>query len=197
MSRLYLLRHGPTDAGLRGAPLGRMDLPVTEAGQALWPQVKEELLALGLQRVLTSDLLRARCHGQDMGLPCQVCPTLGEQAFGAWDGRPWATIQGAEAFFEDPVHVAPPGGESFAQCASRVLGGLSSELEDPLPTLILAHGGPLRALLSHLLGLPLERALDLAWQPFGLSRVDLYAGARGVLQFHNQGLPSAAGPGML
>ena len=40
MTTLYLLRHGPTDAGARGAPLGRLNLPVNEAGQALWPRVK-------------------------------------------------------------------------------------------------------------------------------------------------------------
>ncbi len=39
MTTLFLMRHGPTDAALRGAPLGRLNLPVTEAEQALWPPV--------------------------------------------------------------------------------------------------------------------------------------------------------------
>ena len=187
MTPLFLLRHGPTAASLSGAPLGRLDLPVSPEGEALWPRVQAELLTLGIQRVLTSELRRARLHAQDLGLPTQVLPQLAEQDFGAWDGVPWSQIQGSEAFFADPVHAAPPGGESFAACAERALKALTGIPTDQ-PLLILAHGGPLRAILAQCLGLPLERALDLAWQPFGLSRVDLYEPGRGVLQFHNRSL---------
>jgi broad specificity phosphatase PhoE len=190
MTALFLLRHGPTQAGTLGAPLGRLDLPVTDAGQALWPRVRAELLTLGLQQVLTSELARARVHAEALGLPVRVLPSLGEQDFGVWDGVPWAQNTGTGPFFLDPVHACPPGGEAFAQCASRSLKGVSEALAPGLPTLILAHGGPLRAILAHFLGLPLERALDLAWQPFGLTRLELYAADRGVLAFHNRSLPT-------
>ena len=189
MNTLYLLRHGPTEAGRLGAPLGQLDWPVNPAGLALWPGVKADLLTLGLQRVLSSELGRARVHAQDLGLPCQLLPGLGEQDFGAWDGRPWGQIDDSEGFFADPVHQAPPAGESFAQCAHRTLAQLPVLLAGPFPVLVLAHAGPLRALLAHFLGLPLERALDLAWQPYGLTRLELYDEQRGALAFHNQALP--------
>jgi len=188
MSLLLLLRHGPTGAGRAGAPLGRLDLPVDPAGQARWPQVRAELLTLGLERVLCSDLARAREHALDLGLPCRILP--------AWDGLPWAGITGAEAFFQDPVATAPPGGEAFAACAARALAALREGLEDR-PTLVLAHGGPLRAILADHLGLPLDRALDLAWEPFGLTRLERYPGGRAVLRYHNRPLPSAAASGIL
>jgi len=198
MTTLFLLRHGPTDAALRGAPLGRLNLPVNEAGQALWPRVKEELLGLGVQRVLTSHLARARDHARDLGLPCRVLPDLAEQAFGAWDGVPWAEIKGAEAFFRDPVRSTPPGeGESFFRCADRARAAIQGTWEADTATLVLAHGGPLRAILGHFLGLPLDRALDLAWAPFGLTRLEVYQTGRGILCFHNRSLPSPAGSGML
>jgi len=196
VSALLLLRHGPTGAGRRGAPLGRLDLPVDPAGQALWPQVRAELAGLGLQRVLCSDLGRSREHALSLGLPCRILPGLAEQAFGAWDGVPWADIAGAEAFFRDPVGTAPPGGEAFAACAARAVAALEASLEDP-PTLVLAHGGPLRAILARFLGLGLDRALDLAWEPFGLTRLERYPGGRAVLRYHNRPLPSAAASGML
>lgn len=188
MTPLYLLRHGPTAASQAGAPLGRLDLPVLPEGEALWPRVKEELLNLGIQRVLTSDLQRARNHALDLGLPCLVLPDLGEQAFGAWDGLPWDQVVGAEAFFANPALAAPPGGESFARCASRSLLALQGALEGEQSTLVLAHGGSLRAILAHFLGLPLERALDLAWQPYGLTKLEVYAPNRAVLRFHNRAL---------
>ena len=104
MTPLFLLRHGPTAASAAGAPLGRLDLPVSPEGEALWPAVKARLLDLGCQRVLCSDLCRARDHALDLGLP-------------------------------------------------------------------------------------LERALDLAWQPFGLTKLELYAPNRALLRYHNRALP--------
>ena len=198
MTTLYLLRHGPTDAGARGAPLGRLNLPVNEAGQALWPRVKAELLGLGIQRVLTSHLARARDHARDLGLPIRVLPDLAEQAFGAWDGVPWSEIQGAEAFFKDPVGSTPPGeGESFFRCADRARAAIQGTWDGAAVTLVLAHGGTLRAILAHFLGLPLDRALDLVWLPCGLSKLEIYQSQRGILCFHNRSLPSAGPSGML
>jgi len=186
MTPLFLLRHGPTEASRAGAPLGRLDLPVTREGQAQWPRVKQELLGLGIQRVLTSDLARAKAHALDLGLPTLVLPDLGEQAFGEWEGVPWAEIQNLGGFFHEPVKSTPPGGESFARCASRALMALQNALDGEQSTLVLAHGGPLRAILAHFLGLPLERALDLAWQPFGLSALEIYGPNRGLLRYHNR-----------
>jgi broad specificity phosphatase PhoE len=198
MTTYYLLRHGPTDAVTRGAPLGRMNLPVNEAGQALWPQVKAEVLALGIQRVLTSNLARARDHARDLGVPCRVLPDLAEQAFGSWDNRPWAEITGAEAFFQDPVRATPPGGgESFFRCADRAREAIHGTWSPSEVTLVLAHGGPLRAILAHFLGMPLDRALDVSWQPFGLTKLEIYNRQRGILCFHNRALPSGPASGIL
>jgi broad specificity phosphatase PhoE len=193
MPPLYLLRHGPTAAGRAGAPLGRLDLPVSAAGQAIWPEVKAQLLGLGLERVLTSPLVRARAHAQDLGLPCRVLPDLAEQDFGAWDGVPWASLAGTEGFFRDPAGTAPPGGESFAACAARARAAGLGALADG-PTLVLAHAGSLRGLLAHFLGLEPERALDLGWDPYGLTRLDRFESDRAVLRYHNRILPGRLEP---
>lgn len=185
---LFLLRHGPTAAGRAGAPLGRLDLPVDPEGQARWPAVKAQLLALDPAQVLTSPLARARDHALDLGRPCRVLADLAEQDFGAWDGRPWAGLEGTEAFFRDPVRTAPPGGESFAQCAARARTACLGALADA-PTLVLAHAGSLRGILAYFLGLGPERGLDLAWDPYGLTRLDLWGDGRAVLRYHNRPLP--------
>jgi broad specificity phosphatase PhoE len=186
LTPLYLLRHGPTEASQSGAPLGRLDLAVTQEGQAQWPGVKQELLNLGIQRVLTSDLVRAKAHALDLSLPVLVLPDLGEQSFGEWEGIPWSELQNVNSFFSEPVRSVPPGGESFARCASRALMALQGALDGEQSTLVLAHGGSLRAILAHFLGLPLERALDLAWQPYGLTALEVYGPNRGLLRYHNR-----------
>lgn len=193
MIPLYLLRHGPVAAPEGGGPLGRMDLPLSEPGWAVWPRVKAELLDLGIQRVLTSDLRRAKEPALDLGLPSLVLPDLGEQGFGEWEGQPWSENRGAETFLASPVLTAPPGGESFAHCASRSLMILQGALEGEAPTLVLGHGGPLRAILAHFLGLSLERALDLAWPHHGLTRLDVHGSNRGILRYHNRTMPRPVG----
>ncbi|MBI4913769.1 MAG: histidine phosphatase family protein [Acidobacteria bacterium] len=189
MIPLYLLRHGPAMGPEGGAPTGRMDVPLSEGALALWPRVKAELLELGIQRVLCSDLRRSKEPALDLGLPCLVLPDLGEQAFGEWEGQPWAEMRGGEAFLGSPVHTAPPGGESFAHCASRSLLILQGALDGEAPTLVLGHGGPLRAILAHFLGLPLDRALDLAWPPYGLTKLEVHGSNRAVLRYHNRTMP--------
>ena len=200
MTRLYLLRHGPTEASASGAPLGHLDLPVNEEGEARWPAVRAVLRALPIQRVLCSPLQRSLRHARDLGLPYTVLDDLREQAFGAWEGRPWVGlgVEATAAFFDDPVRGSPPGGESFAVCAARTVAALETGLKLGEPaTLVLAHGGPLRAVLAHMLGLPLDRAMDVAWDPFGLSLIELYAPQRGLLRFHNRALPDGTGHGLL
>jgi broad specificity phosphatase PhoE len=172
--------------------VGRKDLPVDAEGLALWPRVKADLLTFGIQRVLTSELLRARVQALDLGLPSLVLAGLNEQSFGDWEDVPWTENRLAEAFFLDPVRKAPPGGESFAHCASRALLAIQGALHGEESTLVLAHGGSLRAILAHFLGLPLDRALDLAWQPYGLTLLEVYSPNKAVLRFHNRPLPFTA-----
>lgn len=190
MTPLFLLRHGPTQASQSGAPLGRLDLPVTQEADVAWAGIKQVLNTFDIQKILTSDLQRASRHAEDLAhtlkVPFQALPDLSEQAFGIWDGQPWDQVKGAEAFLANPVQATPPGGESFARCASRSLMALQGALRMEQPTLVLAHGGSLRAILAHFMGLSLERALDLAWQPFGLTKLEVYAANRAVLRYHNR-----------
>ena len=188
---LYLLRHGPLPRAQGSAPLGSSNPAVHPEAWALWPQVKADLQALQPQRVLCSDLTRSRDLALDLGLPTLVLSGLQEQSFGEWEGIPWVDIKGHEAFLANPVISSPPGGESFARCASRAVLTIQGALDGETPTLVLAHGGPLRAILAHFLGMGLDRALDLAWAPFGLSKLEIYGPNRGVLRYHNRILPRA------
>lgn len=157
---------------------------MTAAGEASWPTVRQRLLELEPEWVWTSDLRRACIHAADLGLPYRVLPELREQDFGAWDARPWAEVEASHEFWSNPVETAPPGGESFASLAARSRS-LFEQLPDRGVGLILAHAGTLRALLSQALGIPLARALDLRWDTFGLSVLEMYEREKGALLQHN------------
>lgn len=194
MIPLYLLRHGPTDISLAGAPAGQLDVCANIEAEQSWPIVKKKLTRFGIQKILTSNLQRACLHAKDLSfelnVPCQILPDLAEQDFGEWEGTPWNQVKDAGAFLKNPVYGTPPGGENFASCASRSITAMQASLEGGQTTLVIAHGGSLRAILAHFLGLSLERALDISWQPFGMTMLEVYAANRAILHYHNRILNS-------
>lgn len=183
MSPLYLLRHGPLATS--GAPIGWRNDPPSPAADQRWAMVRAELLTLGLQRVLSSDLARTCIPAATLGLPHDQLRALREQNFGRWEGLAWAENTDAAWIYADPLQAVPPGGEAYVACAARAISAAVAAL-DERPTLILAHAGSLRAITAAWIGLPLARALDLAWDPYGLSCLDRYDVGAGVLRFHNR-----------
>ena len=80
----------------------------------------------------------------------KIDPLWREIDFGAWDGLGADEVdQDALArFWKDPDTNPPPGGEPRSQLVARVARAIS--LLPPRNTLIVTHGGTMRAALSHL-----------------------------------------------
>lgn len=148
---LHFLRHGaPATPGLL---LGRTDMAPTAAGIAA---CAAQTAGLAVETLISSNLRRARdaatLIGAAAGLPIVSDPRWRELDFGDWDGRPGSAID-AEAlgrFWSDPDAHPPPGGEPW----SALVGRVSAALADlaPRPTLIVTHGGAIRAALHRLCG---------------------------------------------
>jgi alpha-ribazole phosphatase len=128
---------------------------------------------------------------------------LRELAFGDWEGLGSLQIAPrfpAEwgAWIRDPVTMSPPGGESLEQLLDRLLvpladviqlptrqgephdwfayraDGRHADAADRQTALVLSHGGPIRILLAHLLGLPLRAYWQFAIRPASVSILELY-----------------------
>jgi alpha-ribazole phosphatase len=144
---LYLMRHGaPARTGLM---LGRTNADVTAAGIAACVAQAADLT---VDRVVCSDLMRARRCAEAIGRPA-IDPRWRELDFGEWDGRAANEVD-ADAlarFWDDPDAAPPPGGERWSTLLARV--GEAIEQLEPVPTLVVTHGGAMRAALSHLCGL--------------------------------------------
>ncbi|WP_341676015.1 alpha-ribazole phosphatase family protein [Niveibacterium sp. SC-1] len=160
---LHLIRH-PQAAVDPQVCYGRSDLPL--AGP-LAPEVQHLRALLPTDFALyTSPLQRCRLLAEQLGAP-RSDPRLQEIDFGEWEMRRFEDI-GVEAldrWAADPLGHRPPGGESALDMAARALSFLADIRAGTDPTVVVvAHGGPLRALAGHLLGLPPERwlALDFA-----------------------------------
>lgn len=124
MPALYLVRHG--EPALRGVMLGRTDPPLSEAGRAQMSAVyvaAEVVFTSPLRRAVESAELLAR------GAEIVVLPDLAEIGLGEWDGKSWDEIEAMDADLarrklERWTEVTPPGGEPWAEFATRVRGAL-------------------------------------------------------------------------
>ena len=173
---LWLLRHGtPVETGVL---LGWTDAPLSGTGAQEAEAQAGRLAQQGLQRIITSDLSRCRETAavveKYLAVPVLDDARWREMNFGVWDGlAPNAVPQDSLSRFQtDPDLYPPPGGERWQDLRLRV--GKALDALEPQPTLIVAHGGSIRAALSILLGWPLDHcwAVDL---PYGvLVRLNLW-----------------------
>lgn len=151
---LHLLRHG--EPMLAGRLLGRCDSVPTLAGIEI---CVAQAAALRVAHLVTSPLRRARAAadriGADKGLAITVDARWQELDFGRWDGLTTAEVARSDAaalqaFWDDADANPPPAGERWSALCARV--GAAIETLDQ-PTLVVTHGGPMRAALSLLCGL--------------------------------------------
>lgn len=156
---LYLMRHGKPE--LTGRLLGRTDCAATEAGIAA---CRAQASPLRFDRIIASDLRRARACAEAIG-PISLDPRWRELDFGSWDGLPASAID-ADAlarFWDDPDTCAPPHGECWSALVARVTAAIDELV--PVPTLVVTHGGAMRAALAALCGFDPARtwAFDLPY----------------------------------
>ncbi len=161
-----LLRHGHTD--ITGRYLGRTDAPLSEAG---WQQMRSAISdAAGWRRIVSSPSQRCAAFAHELAearqLPIEIDARWREMNFGAWENRLTSEIMESDpdrlrCFWENPLHHSPPGGESLAGVAARVLAAWKDLAARREPALVISHGGPIRILLCLAQQRPLARLLDI------------------------------------
>lgn len=148
--QVFLIRH-PRPVIEAGICYGRLDVDCDD------PQATADRLKLQLPAgipIVSSPLQRALRLAQALSPAVRIDHRLSEIDFGTWEGRYWDDIPRSQidAWAEDILDFAPPGGESVAMLQTRVLdfaaalGGASAA--------IVTHAGVMRALAGHWQQLP-------------------------------------------
>lgn len=147
---LYVTRHGQTDANLQRRVQGQGDTPLNETGLAQARELAEFLSGVPVDRVISSDLPRARQTAEVLGRHLKVTvsyhPELRARRMGDYENRTHEELETAdpESFRRlkhDPSFVPPGGGESTNQLRARALAFVRRVAE--------THSGGHLVILSH------------------------------------------------
>ena len=207
MTSLYLIRHGETDWNKQNRAQGRSDRPLNETGAAQARALADSLSNVAFSGAFASDMRRAVetarpvLAGRDLRLT--TLSELREQNFGDWEGldRHQVASRYPEEYRElmaGAGEFAPPGGETDTEFLGRVsravskLGDLRSRGEENL--LVATHGGVVRAMIVHLLGLEAGALWRFRLANGSLSIVTVFGDGRATLDLMNDTSHLGGGP---
>lgn len=186
--KIYLARHGEIVTDGHRCFIGQVDLPLSDAGKKQAARLRDELAGVEFSGIFCSDLERSVstahiiCEKHKLGPVARK--DLREISLGAWEGLAFDEVQRRypgefEKRGSDIIHYQLPGGESFAQCAYRVLLALDDIVNRAEGnTLIVGHAGVNRIIICRALGMPFENLFRIT-QDFGCLN-ELIVGASGL-----------------
>ncbi|WOR23854.1 adenosylcobalamin/alpha-ribazole phosphatase [Citrobacter braakii] len=163
--RLWLVRHGETEANVAGLYSGHAPTPLTERGIAQAQTLGTLLRNVPVDNVLCSELERARHTTQlilaEREVPVRNMPELNEMFFGDWEMRHHRDLAREDAenyavWCNDWQNATPTNGECF-QAFSRRVERFIAQLADYKACqnlLVVSHQGVLSVLIARLLSMP-------------------------------------------
>jgi alpha-ribazole phosphatase len=188
--KLFLLRHGKI--GFSGKYVGVKDVPLTPEGISQIKNLQKVLQGKNFYKIYSSPMQRCR-QTCDILFPNSVVThrkNLKEINFGRWEGLTFEEISS-----RDPKIVTEwannlpdftfPEGESVDSFTKRV-HTIGTEIAEGQGdnVLIVSHGGVIRSLLCHFLGIAPQNYLLFQVKKGNYSTIDMF-GAEGVLTGFN------------
>jgi broad specificity phosphatase PhoE len=176
MTRLLLIRHGPTLATERGA--FAVDEPITESGRAAAAGLRGFLPASGAV-VVSSPLRRCRQTAEAIGCRPRIEPDLAECHFGAWEGRTFAEISAHEpdllAVWLRDADAAPHGGESLVRFTERIGAWLMATADRPDQDVVaFTHAGVIKSAVISALQAPLAAFWRITVAPLSITELHMH-----------------------
>lgn len=197
--KLYLIRHGQTQANVNGVFCGSSDIALTAEGERQAHHVARQLASTPLDALIHTDMRRSRetagiiAQGRDVVLESQ--PLLQEMAFGDWEMRHHDELEasqaaGYQAWCQDWQKADVPEGESFAVFTERVRQALQNLHQRPQNSrlAIVAHQGSLSLLLAMMLKLAPADMWRFPFRQGCLCEIDLSPGACVIQRFNDSGI---------
>jgi len=195
---VFLVRHGHTPTTGKVLPGRAPGLHLSPRGLEQAAAVAERLAALSPPplAVYASPMERTRETAapiaRALGLRVRTHPGLLDAAVGEWEGKSlrmlarkpqWRTVQGW------PTGFRFPGGESFTEVQSRVMGSVLelAERHQGERIVCVSHADPIQLVVGSIAGIPLDMFQRIVISPASVSAVAFGAGRPSVLCVNSTG----------
>lgn len=193
--RLYLVRHGESEANVAGVLQGQTHGTLTAAGRDAAARLGRALASLAVAErptaILTSDLRRAvetaEIIAEALGATPHLFPAAREWNVGDLDGLPAVALSDAIKRSGLPAaEFAPSGGESLNELQARAVGTLAdlareategSRSADRERTLLVSHGDFIRMAIAAAASMSVEAATSLSLRNTSLTELALSKGS--------------------
>jgi alpha-ribazole phosphatase len=200
--RLVLVRHARPEAAYVGRLIGATDPPLDAAGAGQARALADRIRRLAPGRCYCSPLARCRQTAAAIAgpLPVEIDAELREIDFGRWENRRFDDLKVEEPELVDrwaafEFDFAFPGGESLRNFLARVRQAADRLARDPADTVLaVTHGGAIRAIICHLLGLEPQNYVLFEVDYAAPVVLHLFDG-RGVLAFPGAEIAGDTGDG--
>lgn len=190
--QLILVRHGHTGPEFEGRYIGRSDVPVWSGGVDQIKGLAGPINEFRPRLCRVSPLLRARQSADYIGnsglAKFEIDEDLREVDFGAWEGQSFVDIsrkdpglvRGWAAGRED---FSFPQGDKLADFRRRVVRRADYYTSlDVATVLLVTHGGVIRSMICHLLGIPMDRYLVFDVAPASITVLESFEKGSAVLK---------------
>jgi broad specificity phosphatase PhoE len=197
MTRVFAARHGETDWNREGRWQGHSGPGLNETGRTQAALLAERLEKLGVDLIYTSDLPRtletATIVAQRLGIALELDPAFREVDVGDWAGLTRDAVaernpEGYQRWVEGAAGWS--GGESYEDMHSRVVAAYERicARHPDATVLVVSHGGTVRALTAHAVGLKLHdrRRID-GVRNCSLTALDHWADSSRLVKFNDDG----------
>lgn len=190
-TKLILIRHGQTDWNLEKRYCGFMDIDLNGQGKAQAFCVHKRLKGVKVDKVYTSDRLRA-IHTADIifeGRRYEKIPDLREIHFGIFEGLTYDAIMEKYSglytrWMSDPYSVTIPEGENLDDFKRRVVSAFQKIVssQEGRTIAVVCHGGVISIFITEIL-----KTRDFWKQIPGSASMSIveYAGAAPVISLLN------------
>ena len=172
--RIYLIRHGRTEANDKGIYIGKTDYSLSESGKKELIEKLDEFEYPGVERVYSSPAKRCLETADILfeGRETIAVHDLRELDFGEFEGMSVEDLINREDYKEwlkGGFEKSAPGGESIADMVARVYSALDKIVlnmmsEDFESAAIVTHSGRISNMLS-CFGLPKYKPTEITCNP--------------------------------
>jgi probable phosphoglycerate mutase len=156
--RIVLVRHGQSTWNAEGRLQGQADPPLSKLGRSEALALHGALAGFPADRVVSSDLRRARETAAALGHPeARPDPVWREIDVGEWAGRLLADLPAGPEPAWRGGDLLPPGGERWDELEARVADALDGLAAQGGEWLVVTHGGVIRAAVAYATGADARR----------------------------------------